>query len=132
MPKKKRHILIVEDEPFLVEMYKARFEQEGYKVDISINGSGVVEMVKKMKPDMVLLDVVMPEKDGYSVLKELKKDKETKMIPVLVFSNLGQDDEIKKGLELGADLYFIKSNYTPSQLVMEVEKLIEKSEKGKK
>jgi len=132
MPKKKRNILIVEDEPFLVEMYKARFEQEGYKVTIAVNGSQVTETVKKLKPDLVLLDVVMPEKDGYTVLKELKKDKETKAIPVLVFSNLGQDDEIKKGMELGADLYFIKSNYTPSQLVTEVEKLIEKSEKGKK
>jgi DNA-binding response OmpR family regulator len=121
---KKKHILIVEDEPFLVEMYKARFEQEGYKVDVAFNGTTVVESITKTKPDIVLLDIVMPEKDGYAVLRELKTRRDLRFTPVLVFSNLAQEEEIDKGLKLGADKYFVKSEYTPSQLVSEVEKTI--------
>ena len=124
MVERKKRILIVEDEPFLVEMYKARFEQEGYKVEVAFNGMTVVESVKKNKPDIVLLDIVMPEQDGYAVLRELKSRKDLRFTPVLVFSNLAQDEEIEKGMKLGADKYFIKSEYTPSQLVQEVEKMI--------
>ena len=122
--KRKKRILIVEDEPFLIEMYKARFEQEGYLVEVAFNGTTVVESVKKNKPDIVLLDIVMPELDGYAVLRELKTRKDLKFTPVLVFSNLAQEEEIEKGLKLGADKYFIKSEYTPSQLVEEVEKML--------
>lgn len=124
MAKRKKRILIVEDEPFLVEMYKARFEQENYKVDVAFDGTGVIDAIQKNKPDIVLLDIVMPEKDGFAVLRELKTRKDLHMTPILVFSNLAQDEEIKKGLDLGADKYFIKSEYTPSQLVSEVEKMI--------
>ena len=110
MPNRKKRILIVEDEPFLVEMYKARFEQEGYHVQVAFNGATVVEEIQKEHPDIVLLDVVMPEKDGYAVLRELKTRKDLQFTPVLVFSNLAQDEEIQKGLALGADKYFIKSD----------------------
>ena len=75
MPKRKKQILIVEDEPFLVEMYKARFEQEGYGVSVAFNGADVADIIKKEKPDIVLLDIVMPEVNGYEVLAELKKRK---------------------------------------------------------
>ena len=129
MAKRKKRILIVEDEPFLVEMYKARFEQEGYIVEVAFNGTTVVESVKKNKPDIVLLDIVMPEQDGYAVLRELKTRKDLQFTPVLVFSNLAQDEEIEKGLKLGADKYFVKSEYTPSQLVQEVEKMIKATSK---
>lgn len=127
--KRKKHILIVEDEPFLVEMYKARFEQEGYEVEVAFNGTTVLDSVKKNKPDIVLLDIVMPEQDGYAVLRELKTRKDLRFTPVLVFSNLAQDEEIEKGIKLGADKYFIKSEYTPSQLVQEVEKMIKATTK---
>ena len=69
---KNKKILIVEDEPFLVEMYKTRFEQDGYGVYVALNGTPVMDIMKKNKPDLVLLDIVMPEKNGYEVLKDLK------------------------------------------------------------
>lgn len=120
----------MEDEPFLIEMYKARFTQEGYKVLAVNNGTPVFDMVVKYTPDLILLDIVMPEKDGYQVLRELKNSPKLKHIPILVFSNLGQDEEVKKGLRLGADDYFIKSNYTPTELVAKVEKMIADSQSG--
>lgn len=128
---KKKHILIVEDESFLVEMYKTSFEQAGYKVSVALNGVPVMDMVKKEHPQLILLDIVMPEKDGYTVIRELKKDKITKTTPVLIFSNLAQDYEIKKGLKLGADDYFVKTDYTPAQLVSKVDRLIGKKQQAK-
>jgi DNA-binding response OmpR family regulator len=122
-------IHIVEDEPFLLELYKARFEQEGYEVCVSLNGSTVMKEVEKNKPDLILLDIIMPEVDGYQVLKEIKKSPKYKDIPVLIFSNLAQEEEIEKGLKLGADDYFVKSNYTPPQIVEKVSKMIEKYRK---
>lgn len=115
----------------MMEMYKARFEQEGYKVLIALNGTPVMDMIKKCTPELVLLDIVMPEKDGYEVLKELKSNKLTKDIPILIFSNLAQDAEIKKGLKSGADDYFVKSDYTPTQLVSRVGEMIKKSRSKK-
>ena len=124
MAKRKKRILIVEDEPFLVEMYTARFEQAGYEVRVAYNGTTVAELVKSEHPDIILLDIVMPETDGYEVLRQLKKNKSLSLTPILVFSNLGQDAEIEKGKKLGADKYLVKSDYTPSQLVKEVEAIL--------
>jgi len=132
MAKRKKRILIVEDEPFLVEMYKARFEQEGYDVRVAYNGTSVAALVKSEHPDIILLDIVMPETDGYEVLRQLKKSKSTSLTPILVFSNLAQEDEIKKGKKLGADKYFVKSDFTPSQLVQEVEAIISVKDTKKK
>jgi|ETNmetMinimDraft_26_1059896.scaffolds.fasta_scaffold37862_2 DNA-binding response OmpR family regulator len=127
----KNKILIVEDEPFLVEMYKTRFEQEGYDVAIALSGATVSTTMKENKPDLVLLDLIMPEVDGYQVLQEVKSINSIKDVPVLIFSNLAQEEEIEKGFEYGADDYFVKSNYIPSQIVEKVEKMI-KQKKGKK
>ena len=116
----KKKILIIEDEVYLLEMYKMKFELEGYKVLIARDGQKGIESAVSGKPDIILLDLVMPIKDGYQVLEELKEKDETKKIPVLILSNLGQADEIKKGINDGADKYLIKANMTPNQLVKEV------------
>lgn len=118
--KNKKKILIIEDEAFLSEMYKMKFELEGYKVIIARDGQEGIESVFSDKPDIILLDLVMPIKDGYQVLEELKSNKDTKNIPVLILSNLGQADEIKRAMNDGADKYLIKANMTPNQLVKEV------------
>jgi CheY-like chemotaxis protein len=126
-----KKILLIEDDNFLVEMYKTKFEREGYEIVTAMNGGEGLERAVKEKPDLILLDMVLPEKDGYEVLDELKGDKETKDIPVIILSNLGQNGEVKKGKEKGAEDYFIKSNFTPGQLVDKINKRMSGGPKDK-
>lgn len=123
-----KKIIIAEDEPVLIEMYKLYFERAGYEVLKADNGRECIDFVKKEKPDIILLDILMPKIDGWEVLRQLKTDPETKLIPILVFSNLGQTQEIQKGLDLGADDYVIKSDMTPKELLEKVEGMIRKKE----
>ena len=118
--------MIVEDEEFILGMYKLKFEQSGWEVVASETGAGVFELAKKEDPDIILLDILLPDMTGYDVLEKLKADAQTKNIPVIIASNLGQDEEIKKGVELGALDYITKSNITPSQLVEKIDSLINK------
>ncbi len=124
MEKSKKKILIVEDEKLHLEMYQERFEKAGYQVLTAINGQLGLELAKKEKPDLVVLDILMPKMDGYEVIKRMKEDARIRKIPILVLSNLGQDDEIKRGLELGADDYVIKTDITPTGLLNKVKKIL--------
>ncbi|MBI4117811.1 MAG: response regulator [Parcubacteria group bacterium] len=117
-------VLIVEDDKMIIEMYTLKFTQEGYEVLNAENGKEGLEMAMKHKPDIILLDIILPKMDGFSVLKELKAMEVTKGIPVVLLTNLGQDGDVRKGLELGAIDYLIKANYTPSQVVEKVKSLI--------
>lgn len=133
MAKKKPKILIVEDEVFLLDMYKMKFEEEGYEVITAVDGTIGLELAKTTKPDLVLLDIVMPGLSGFEVLKALRADKKYKSLSILIFSNLGQKEEVDRGLTLGADGYIVKSDLTPRELVIKVEKLIGRDgTKGKK
>ena len=116
MPK----ILIVEDEEFLSEMYKIKFEQAGYATIVAGDGAEGFELAKKELPDLVLLDLILPKLDGFKVLAKLRQEPSTKKIKVFILSNLGQSDEVDKGMKTGADGYFIKANLTPSQLLEKV------------
>ena len=120
MPKK---ILIIEDEEFLVDMYKMKFESEGYEVMVAYNGEDGIKIAQEKKPDLILLDIVMPKMDGFQVLKELKNNNDTKDIVVYILSNLGQNGEIDQGFIDGADGYMVKADLTPSQLVKNLEKI---------
>ncbi len=131
MPK----ILIVEDEEFLSDMYKIKFGQEGYGVIVARDGLAGLEMAQKERPDLVLLDLVLPGLDGFQVLKKLKQDSATKNIKVFILSNLGQADEVDKGIKTGADGYFIKANLTPTQLLEKVNAIFDgrgQADKNKK
>src|SRR3989338_1592705 len=127
----KRKILIVEDEPFLSDMYKAKFESLGYNVVTADNGEQGIAKMRLEKPDVVLLDIIMPVMDGYSVLKVVRADPELKHQLIVIFSNLGQDEEITKGLQLGADDYLVKSNLTPSELTQKLESVLVKGQSDK-
>ena len=122
--KNKKKILIIEDDPYLSEMYQMKFKLEGYSVLVARDGQEGLDSAFATKSDIILLDLVMPIKDGYHVLKELKENNKTKDIPVLVLSNLGQVDEIKRAMNDGADKYLIKANMTPEQLVKEVKEAL--------
>jgi len=122
----KKKILIIEDEKNLADMYKLRFEQGDYQVLAAYNGFPGVEMAIKEKPDLVLLDIIMPYKDGYQVIQDLKREPQTKDIPIIIFSNLGQKEEIEKGLKLGAVDYLVKTDLTPSEALEKVRAFFEK------
>ncbi len=118
-------VLIVEDEELLSKMYYLKFTNQGFKAFQAYNGVVGLELAKKEKPNIILLDIIMPQLDGFGVLKELKSDKTMKDIPVILLTNLGQDDDIKKGKNLGAIDYLIKSNSTPLKVVEKVKEILE-------
>ncbi len=112
------HILIVEDEEFLVRAIKDNLVSEGYTVSVAMDGDAVFDEIKKKKPSLILLDLLLPKKNGFDVLRDIKADPEWQLIPVIILSNFGDDSEIKRGLELGASDYFVKSQH-PIQEVMD-------------
>jgi len=119
-----KKILIVEDEEFISEMYKIKFELSGYEVFVANDGQEGIDMAKKNFPDLVLLDLMMPNINGYQVLEELRKSPKTKNLKIYILSNLGQKEEIDKGLNLGADGFYVKAHLTPSQLLSKIQELL--------
>lgn len=118
-------VLLVEDEDMLSEMYKVKFEKEGFVFLRAVEGADGLALANKEKPDIILLDVIMPKMDGFAVLKKLKSDPNTKKIKVILLTNLGQDEDINKGKEMGADDYLVKANFTPTQVLDRVRKVLD-------
>jgi len=118
-------ILIVEDEDFLIRTLQDNLVAEGYAVDIAKDGEEAIEKIGKKKPDLILLDLLMPKKDGFYVLEQMKKNPEWKLIPVIVLSNLGEDTSIKRALEMGADDYFVKSQHPIQEVIEKVKDYLE-------
>ncbi len=123
MPKTKK-VLIVEDDSVLGSMYKIKFETNGFTVMVATNGSDGLEKAKKDDFDIILLDIIMPQLDGFSVLAELKKDAKTKEVPVIMLTNLGTEEDKKKGKEMGAVDYIVKSSLTPTQVSDKVKEFL--------
>ncbi len=114
-------IIIVDDDKFLLDMYSLKFSESGYDVTFASNGLEVLKKVDEgLKPDIFLVDVVMPEMDGFTLIGELKKRGVTKDATVIVLSNLGQEEDIRKGLTAGADGYIIKASATPAEVIARV------------
>jgi CheY-like chemotaxis protein len=119
-------ILLLEDEPELVEMFSAQLKKAGYDVRIGVTGKQGLELLRAQLPDIMLLDLVMPEMDGYEVLKQMNADPGLKGVRVFAWSNLTQEGEIAQAKKLGVEDYLIKSDYTPSKLVEKIEELLQK------
>lgn len=113
-------ILIVEDEDVLAKVLQEKFEKEGVKIEVARDGEVVFEVAKKSRPDLIVLDLILPKKHGLEVIKELKGDAELKNIPVFVLSNLDSDQDIKKALSLGAIDYFVKTQHPLKEIVEKV------------
>lgn len=124
MENKKTKVLLVEDDQMIVDMYKMRLEEEGFEVLITEKGSEVLGLAKKNKPAIILLDVILPETDGFSILRSLHSSTETRNIPVLLLTNLGQESDQEKGVEMGASGYFVKSQHTPVEVINKIKELI--------
>ncbi len=123
MPKK---ILLIEDDPFLSEIYVIKFKEAGFEISLAQDGSLGLQRIKDEIPDLVLLDIVMPNVDGLEVLRTMKNDASIRNIPVVILSNLGEQEDIKRGLELGAEFYIVKAHYTPTEVVARVRAVLEK------
>lgn len=106
----KKKILLIEDDKFLIRIYGKKLETSGYEIFRLESGVDALTAAKEKKPDLILLDLVMPNKNGFDVLKELTADSETKNIPVIVVSNLGGQNDIDEAMKLGAKKFVIKSN----------------------
>jgi len=120
----KTKILLVEDDPFLSSMYSTKFELENFAVLAAEDGEKGLKLALAERPDIILLDILMPKMNGFEVLEKLKENKETDSIPVILLTNLNQKDEIEKGLSLGANDYLIKAHFMPSEVVDKIKKVI--------
>ncbi len=122
---KKTNILLVEDDKFLAGMYVAKLDLEGFKVNFANDGEKGLKSAIEEKPDIILLDIILPKMSGFDVIKNLKDNPQTKDIPVVLLTNLGQRDDVQKGLDLGAEDYLIKAHFMPSEVVAKIKKIIE-------
>ena len=126
----KKIIIIVEDDVFLSDIYQTKFTEAGYECLLAQDGARCLSLLESsVSPYVILLDIVMPKMDGLELLTFLKSNEKYKDTPVILLSNLGQDADIKKGLELGALDYMIKAHYTPSEVVKKVEEVLSKVRK---
>jgi len=117
-------ILIVEDDKFLRELITQKLTTEGYEVSEAIDGESGIKKVKEEKPNMILLDLILPGIDGFEVLSQIKEDPVLAQIPVVILSNLGQREDIEKGLKLGAQDYMVKAHFTPGEIIEKVKSVL--------
>ena len=124
MPQNRKKVLLVEDDKTISSMYKIKIEIGGFEVLIADNGADGLKLAKEQKPDIIMLDVILPQLDGFSVLEELKKGALTKNIPVVMLTNLGTEEDKEKGGKLGAVDYLVKANLTPAQVEEKIEQYL--------
>jgi len=124
MSENNKKILVVEDDPMISSMYKTKFEADGFDVFIADNGVVGLELARKEKPDIIMLDVILPQLDGFSVLDQIKKDESIKNIPVIMLTNLGTEEDKKKGETMGALDYLVKASLTPGQVSEKIKKAL--------
>ena len=120
-------ILLVEDEEILAKVLYGKLSEAGFEVKQAFDGEVGLAMAKSEKWDLILLDLILPKKHGFEVLVELKNDPTIRSIPVIILTMLGADEDIKKGLQLGADDYIIKAQHAIREIVEKIKKFLEKA-----
>lgn len=120
----KKKLLVIEDDQFYANIFQKKLMIEGFDVVLASDGEQGLKAMREQKPDVILLDMIMPVKDGLETLKELKGDDTLKNIPVIVLSNLGQEEDISKTKKLGASDYIVKSNMSVHDMVDKVKKYV--------
>lgn len=118
------NILIVEDDFYIRELYVRELEKAKYEVHTASSVKEALEEMKKKKPNLIMLDLMLPIRSGLELLEIVKKDKNLQDIKVVILSNLGEDEIIKQGFNKGADGYLIKASHTPKQVLVEIEKYL--------
>ncbi|OGI26972.1 MAG: hypothetical protein A2359_04420 [Candidatus Moranbacteria bacterium RIFOXYB1_FULL_43_19] len=118
-PEKKK-ILVIEDDRSLQNALLEIISQEGFESESALDGEEGIAKIKTFKPDLILLDIILPKKDGFEVLEEIKKDETLKNIPVLILTNLEEVDNVQKALDLGATNYMVKSDFSLKDVVEKI------------
>lgn len=121
----KQKILIIDDEPDMVYAVQMRLETSGYQVVTALDGNEGLEKARKENPDLIILDVMLPNLDGYKISRMLKFDEKYKNIPIIMFTARGQRDDIKLGYEVGVDVYLVKP-FEWKVLLEEINRLLDK------
>lgn len=116
----KRNILIVEDDDFFRDLLKKKLVSLGFNILEAANGEEGIELTKQKKPDLIILDLLLPNTDGFEVLSKVKTNSDTSLIPVIIVSNLGQQEDVERGLKLGAVDYLIKSQFDIDSIVTKI------------
>lgn len=127
MEPKDTKILLVEDDKFLVDIFATRLQNAGYDITTADNGEAAIALAIEKHPHLILLDIILPQMDGWEVLEKLQKEELTKHIPVILLTNLGHEEDVEKGLKSGATGYLIKAQYTPTEVVNKVKEILEKT-----
>lgn len=118
------NVLIVEDDVFFQKFYSTKLAEVGFKVDIASDGEQGIVKARDFKPDLIILDIIMPNRDGFDFLQDVAKDENLRKIPILVFSTLGQEQDVQKALKLGADGYVNKTFFDFAKLKEKIEDTI--------
>jgi DNA-binding response OmpR family regulator len=122
----KKKILIIEDEKELRLLLGQALSEDGFQVEGAMTGEEAMKKIKEgLRPDLILLDLLLPGIGGYEFLVKIKKDAAYESIPVIIISNLGQEEEIKKGLQMGAEDYYIKAHFTLQEMIGKINKFFE-------
>ena len=120
-----KKILVVEDDTFLANAYRVKLTKAGFEVKNAYDGDEAINILQVFTPDLILLDIVMPQKDGFTALKEIKANEQWKSIPVILASNLGQKEDKEKGMKLGAYDFFVKTDFTLNSLIEKINNIIQ-------
>jgi len=120
----KKKILVIEDEATLQKALMEYLTLDGFDVVEALDGEEGLRMAKREKPDLILLDIILPKKDGYEVLAELKQDETTKDTPVVLLTNLGGPEDVQKALDKGATTYLIKADYKLEEVAAKIKELL--------
>jgi DNA-binding response OmpR family regulator len=126
-----KHVLLIEDDPFIIDIYNTKLKKEGFSVEVAVNGKEALKKIKEKKPDLILLDIVLSQATGFEFLEEVKGMSKLEKTPVIILSNLSQKRDVEKGLQMGAVKYLIKAHYTPSEVVKEVKEVLKLNYKEK-
>lgn len=125
----KNTIFLIEDDQVLLGLYKKSLESADFIVHTAGDGEEGKKLLSSLRPDLILLDILLPRMDGYSFLQWIRSDSKAKDIPVIIFSNLSQKEEIERGYKLGADDYIIKTSITPGDLAKRVKEFLHEQKK---
>ncbi|HBP00901.1 MAG: Response regulator receiver protein [Candidatus Moranbacteria bacterium GW2011_GWE1_49_15] len=120
----KKKLLIVEDEPVLNKALQEFLSAEGFEVIAAVDGEEGIRKAGAEMPDLILLDIILPKKDGYEVIREVKADEKTKNIPIILLTNLGSINDVEKALELGATTYLVKADYKLEEITQKIKGIL--------
>jgi DNA-binding response OmpR family regulator len=124
MPTTKSKILIIEDDPFILRMYSQKFSNEGYIIYGAQTATAGLDLAKKITPDLILLDIILPDEDGLSLLKKIKRQKETAKIPVIILTNVNETPHREQAKIFGAVGYYVKAYLDPVEIVEKIKGIL--------